>query len=389
MILIGWGHMSKVSCIYNGDLSYTLSFHSQLSTFDANFKITCPPDFIYKPVTCYDGFLFAILFKAMQVGEDLYIDFSISNEALKNATYYIEAWHNLLPHIYKKIKLLPLHRMHSGVGNQQKNEVIAAFSGGVDASFTLIRHRENDWGEASYNIQNVLSVHGFDIPSHKHDEYQQFYTRVSPIFEQYHCQRFKIWTDLREKSQQDWEMSFSAQLASCLHLFSEHFNTALIASSEPYTDMFVPWGSTPATDFLLSGAMMNLVHDGAGYSRTEKVERIAKNLAASTYIKVCWQNQSIGNCGQCEKCYRTRLNFMAVGVDHPACFDHPIQFAKIPAMKINSEPRAKELVSIVRYTKKHQIQDAWVMLSKLALLKWYIIYQPIAQLKQFRKKLKK
>lgn len=380
--------MSKVSCIYNGDLSYTLSFRSQLSTFDANFKITCPPGFMYKPVTCYDGFLFSILFKAMQVGEDLYLDFPISNEALKNATYYIEAWHNLLPNVYQKIKLLPLHRIHSSRGNQQKNEVIAAFSGGVDASFTLIRHRENDWGEASYNIQNVLSVHGFDIPSNKYDEYQQFYKRVSPIFEQYQCQRFKIWTDLREKSQQDWEMSFSAQLASCLHLFSEHFNTALIASSEPYTDMFVPWGSTPATDFLLSGEMMNLVHDGAGYSRTEKVERIAKNLAASTYIKVCWQNQSIGNCGQCEKCYRTRLNFMAVGVDVPACFDNPIQLAKIPAMKINSEPRAKELVSIVRYAKKHQVQDVWVMLSKFALLKWYVIYQPLLKLKSFRKKLK-
>jgi hypothetical protein len=380
--------MSKVSCIYNGNLSYTLSFQSKSATFDANFKISCPDDFIYKPLSCYDGFLFAILFKAMQVGEDLYLDFVISNDALKNATYYIEAWHNLLPQEYKKIKLLPLHRMYSSSQHQDKNGVIAAFSGGVDASFTLIRHQEKDWGDASYHIQSVLSVHGFDIPSHKYDEYQKFYERVSPIFEQYHCQRFKIWTDLREKSQQDWEMSFSAQLASCLHLFSEHFNTALIASSEPYTDMFVPWGSTPATDFLLSGDAMRLVHDGAGYSRTEKVERISKNLAASTYIKVCWQNQSIGNCGQCEKCYRTRLNFMAVGVDQPACFDNKIQLAKIPAMKINSEPRAKELLSIMQYTKKHQVQQTWVFLSKLALMKWKIMYQPLSKIKQLRKKLK-
>lgn len=381
--------MSNVNCIYNGDLSYTLLFESEKSKFEADFKITCPDDFIYQPVHCYDGFLFGIIFKAMEVYEDLEINFPISKQAYQHASYLIEAWHNLLPKKYKKIKLVQKYPYYIFPQTHGNDECIAAFSGGVDASFTLIRHQEKDWGDSSYNIKNVLSVHGFDIPTYKQDEFNALIERVSPIFEQYACRSFEVWTDLREKSGQDWEMSFSAQLASCLHLFSEHFDTALLASSESYQDMILPWGSTPATDYLLSGGGMKIVHDGAGYSRTEKVERIAQNLAASQYIKVCWKNQSMENCGQCEKCYRTRLNFMAVGHKEVGCFDGKIQAYKIPAIKVNSAVKAEELSSILRYIQDKNVGLKWVLLIRMAILKWSFIYRPLNAFKKISRALRK
>lgn len=183
-------------------------------------------------------------------------------------------------------------------------------------------------------------------------------------------------------------MSFSAQLSCCLHLFSEHFSDALVASSESYQDMFLPWGSTPATDFLLSGNNMRIIHDGAGYSRTEKVQRIAANKMASTYIKVCWQNKSMDNCGQCEKCYRTRLNFLAVGKKQVDCFEGRTQGYKIPSMKVNSLAKSKELESILRYISTKNISVKWSFLIRLAILKWKIIYRPIVAFRTFSRKLR-
>ncbi len=51
---------------------------------------------------------------------------------------------------------------------------------------------------------------------------------------------------------------------------------------------------------------MRLVHDGAGYSRTEKVGFVAQHPVATKALKVCWQGKERGrNCGVCEKCVRT------------------------------------------------------------------------------------
>lgn len=381
--------MSRVSCTYNNDLSYSLFFDSQRDAFKATFKITCPDDFIYKPLNCYDGFLFAIILKAMEIGEDLEIEFPISKQGFQHATYFIEAWHNLLPKKYKKIRLIQQCPNHVTSVSVTHDECIAAFSGGVDASFTLVRHQEKDWGSSSYNLKNVLSVHGFDIPTYKKNEFDALIERVSPIFEQYGCRSFQVWTDLREKSDQDWEMSFAAQLSCCLHLFSEHFSTAVIASSKSYRDMFVPWGSTPSTDFLLSGAVMTVVNDGAGYSRTEKVQRIAANKMVSKYIKVCWQNKSMDNCGQCEKCYRTRLNFLAAGYPYVECFEGAIKLHKIPKMKVNSKTKAKEIQSILEYVKQHHFNSTWISLLKLVLMKWQLIYRPLTAWKSFSRMIRR
>lgn len=358
--------MSHIRCLYiKEELSYILHFTSKESKFSTTFKLFLPDNFEYRPIRYYDGFLFAIIFKAMECGEDLYIDLPTTLTGIQNANFYIEAWHNLLPNKYKKINI---HA--SNIINEAKHitgETISAFSGGVDACFTLIRHNEKDWKESSFSIQNVLSIQGFDVPTDKFKEYELLMNRISPIFQQYNCRSFKIWTDLKEKSEQDWEMSFSAQLAACLHLLSEHFDHGIIGSGKCYKEFFVPWGSTPSTDFLLSSQRMTIVNDGAGFSRTEKVERIHKNKLASDRVKVCWEKGFEDNCGECEKCYRTRLNFLAAGAPNPKCFEGEIKLKKIKNINFNSSSRIAELKSILDYSKKKKIHAPWVSKVKYAI----------------------
>lgn len=364
--------MATLFVNYDSDnLSYKLNFTSALNTFDTVFNVSVPKGFEYKPVKSFDGFVAAVIFAAMESGEDLEIMQPMTLKGLQNLTYFVEAWANLLPERYKKIKLnaSEIANLPALAGNQ----AVLAFSGGVDACFSLIRNAEADWADTAFDVQYVLGVQGFDIGKEKFEEYDQLMARVAPIYEQYGCQRLKVWTDLKDNSRQDWNMSHAAQLASCLFLFSEHFPVAMIGSSEPYKDFYLPWGSTPATDYLLSGRMA-VVHDGAGFTRTQKVERIAKNELATSLVKVCYQLGYNNNCGHCEKCYRTRLNFYVVGQTEPLCFDTPIDFKQLGRIKFNREGKLKQLKSIYDYVIQKDIKQAWVTYLKYIIIKNYILY---------------
>lgn len=382
--------MATLSVQYDAEnLSYQLNFSSKLNTFDATYKIEIPADICYQTVRCVDGFVAGVIFAAMESGENLEVHQPMTLKGIQNLSQFIEAWGNLLPDTYKKIKI----HAHTIVNPEPitTNDAISAFSGGVDACFSLLRNAESDWGDASFNIKYVLGVQGFDIPKEKFAEYEELMERVSPIYEQYGCKRLKVWTDIKDQSKQDWDMSHAAQLASCLHIFSEHFSAGLIGSSEPYCDFFGPWGSMPSTDFLLSSGQMDIVHDGAGYSRTEKVERIAKNQVVLDRVKVCYQKGFNDNCGVCEKCYRTRLNFLAVGVENPKCFNQPIDYNHIKKVKFNSTVRFTELKSILSYAQAHQAEGEWVSAVKYAVFKNYVLYHspPKLWLRKMKYALKK
>ena len=129
--------MSIIECFFDTSaLQYTLNFKSKTKNFEALFRITTPSDFKYKPVDCYDGFIFGVILAAMEVGEDLYTQLPLSQKGLRNMHYLIEAWNNLKPDQYKKIKILTDHIIDNTI-LPNTSEAISAFSGGVDACFTL------------------------------------------------------------------------------------------------------------------------------------------------------------------------------------------------------------------------------------------------------------
>ena len=82
-------------------------------------------------------------------------------------------------------------------------------------------------------------------------------------------------TNSKELGLQKWEDSCGAQLAACLHLFSGDFSHALIGGSDAYDELWLPWGTNPVTDHLLSGGQMAIVHDGAAFCRTDKIAFLA------------------------------------------------------------------------------------------------------------------
>jgi len=68
------------------------------------------------------------------------------------------------------------------------------------------------------------------------------------------------------------------------------------------------------TDPLLSTARTIVAHDGAESNRVEKTRLVAQSPLARRSLRVCWQSGSDGNCGACEKCYRTMTTLWLLGV---------------------------------------------------------------------------
>lgn len=312
-----------------------------------------------------DGYVNAIIFFAMEHADVLRINGSLSVDYLRNIKQFQEAWHCWLPNRYKPVKIEPT----SAISNAQlllknalkfhrNNSSISAFSGGVDAAFTLLRNsrefKDSAQEQATYNINDVVMIHGFDVKLENESGFSSLQQRVQPIFDHLNVDCHVVKTNLRSPDFQNWEHSFASQLSCILHQFTQKFSTGLIGSSEPVSNLINAWGSHPATDHLLSGANFKIVHDGAGYSRTDKVAFIGTKAYITDHLKVCWEGaEQHKNCGVCEKCIRTKLNFIAANLQIPKCFENPLSMDQIVSLTPKNDAQMNELKSIIDYSNKH------------------------------------
>ncbi len=181
-------------------------------------------------------------------------------------------------------------------------------------------------GVGSYPITHAVMIHGLDVQLGKPRVFKRLRQHVAPLLEELGVELIVARSNVRNpvpeapKLQvQPYAYSQAAQIAGILHVLPEdRFSYGVIGSTEPYRNLLMPWGSNPATDYLLSNDRLSMAHDGAAFSRCEKAAVVAEHPTALSTLRVCLM-QVGGNCGLCEKCVRTRLNLMAVGVVDPPC----------------------------------------------------------------------
>jgi hypothetical protein len=301
-----------------------------------------------------DGFVNAVIFHAMGSGQEIIVDGRMTRSSLLNLATFQEAWCRWKPDVYKPIKIKPLSVIDDLP--RTRNQSIAAFSGGADAIFTALRHAGDE-----YDLNSVMLVHGFDIPLDRPDQFSKLVERVRPFLQRLNLRPRIVRTNIAELRIQEWLDSFLAQLSCCLHSYSHEFRFGLTGGGEPYDELVLPWGQNPCTDYLLSGDGFSVVHDGAAFSRTEKIAVIATDPVATKTIKVCWDAPDLStNCGNCEKCVRTRLNFKAVGVDNPSCFAGEITPDQIRRIRFSNDSQRAGFRSILDYADVHALHGDWL-----------------------------
>jgi len=325
-------------------------------------------------LTPLDGHALVVLLYAASVGKPLVVHGPVTRTVLRNMEELLLAWNRWKPARYHRIEIIPdrvmdLRPVHT------TEAAIAAFSGGVDATFTALRHASNPQAlpaRTRYPLSSVLMVHGFDVDVYNFADFEKLTSRVQPLLQELGLGFRVIRTNSRDVRLQDWDDSSGLELAGCMHMYAQDFRHGLIGSTKSYDALVLPWGSNPVTDHLMSGDRFTIIHDGAGYSRTEKAALISKHPLACQTLKVCYAGaDQSANCGRCEKCVRTQLNFLAAGaVNVPPCFPVTMDLDDIRNIKVHNVAQLVELTSLVDHATANNISGPWLSILQERIAAW-------------------
>jgi hypothetical protein len=171
-------------------------------------------------------------------------------------------------------------------------------------------------------IQDVLFIHGFDIGKRAHkpemERFRKALESLAPLAAEVGVRLISCRTNLRQLPSKPgfWYYRHNGPaLAAVGHAAILGPAFLFIGASHDIANP-VPIGSHPAVDGLFSSQRVTVVHDGARYSRFQKVRELKDWPAALAALRVCPGHPGAElNCGVCEKCLRTRLELLAAGVE--------------------------------------------------------------------------
>jgi hypothetical protein len=264
-----------------------------------------------------DAFTLVPLFKAMRAGLPLHVEGEMSPSLLANLEELQEVWVCWHPRRFTRVEIVPQREREQTPGEEG---AIFAFSGGVDSAFTALRHATGAAGRRSRSLRAGVMAHGFDAPIEE-GRFAGAADKAEAMLASLGIPLVRMATNVR-RVEHAWDTVAGAAITSCLHLLQPNARAGLVPGSEPYQFLGVwTWGSHPVTDPLLSSASLPILNDGSGYSRPQKIRALGRWPEALEHLRVCWAGETYdGNCGRCEKCIRTILDFRAVGLPLPPCF---------------------------------------------------------------------
>lgn len=198
------------------------------------------------------------------------------------------------------------------------------FSGGIDCLAALRANRLNYPKEHPGYIRDGLLIYGQNIESDSRPEtFAKACAEFAELVAESGIVLVPVYSNIRllDDSKEMFSINHGAILGAVAHAFSRRLTSVCVSASDSIPGLrFVrspivkPHGSHPLLDPCFGSSDMRIRHDGITMTRLDKTRLIAEWDTALRNIKVCGPNWPGRNCGQCEKCIRTMLELLAVGV---------------------------------------------------------------------------
>ncbi|MES2013545.1 MAG: hypothetical protein V4445_07330 [Pseudomonadota bacterium] len=286
-----------------------------------------------------DPYLIAVIFLAMFRNEDVLVKGIVSPSLLENLERFQDIWSCWRPGIYNKVNIL-------ATSEEEEPDVVgrdasALYSGGIDAAFALLKHARADLGRQGRDIKFALMTCG--MGGFQNGAEQHFHTALTEASGAILPLGVRLgwvatnWQNVMLRHGLNIYDIFPSGFISCLHLFRRGITAGVFGSSD--NTQHYKWavaGSNPLTDRLFSSRGFQMLHEGSGFSRIEKIRYLANWPDYFKAMRVCNQSdREHRNCGVCEKCFRTALALHVAGVKLPEGFSLP-NANQISAIKINS-----------------------------------------------------
>lgn len=243
---------------------------------------------------------------AVTLGEPLRISMPIDRVLFENAQELMQIWKCWYPHLH----IIPIETYVFDAARQAElGRTAAFFSGGVDSFFTVLRHTNGLDAVRKVHIDDLICLRGFDVPLKNGEAFRRMREILSGVASDLGTELIDVAMNLRETTWAgtDWaRLSHGCALASVALALENLYKQVLIPASDGLRFM-EPWGSHPLTDRLLSSGMLRIVHDGAQYSRIQKIKYCAQSPFVLRALRVCWKSENDENCCACYKCYEAML----------------------------------------------------------------------------------
>ncbi|WP_052509047.1 hypothetical protein [Kitasatospora griseola] len=290
-----------------------------------------------------DAFFAALVMPAMALGEDLTVAAPVSPRLLRSAQTAMEIYHawwgaRLRPVRFAVAEEAPAEASADGVG--------LFFSTGVDCFYSLLKDRDRH-GRPGHRPVDALVHANFD--RHRGADYDRLVSRVRRVAAESGCAAVVVETDVRAATAElvHWEEFHGAALAAVALALQGLLGRCLIAASDQYSRL-PPLGSHPLLDHLWSTEGLEIVHDGAEATRTDKVERhLADSPLVWENLGVCWLSRPAHNCGICEKCLRTMAAFdMAGSLRHCRTLPTVLDLDRLRTAPLRSEGAMESMRSL-------------------------------------------
>lgn len=312
------------------------------------------------PGSVADAALLAVVMPAMANGLDIVIDGApVSSALLANLTEAQRAWSD-----WQGWRPVQIQASSAGTTTTSPPSAgaLAAYSGGVDSTYTLWRHLEGDAGHQRRRLDAAMFVSGFDIPLGDPTLHAAIHRALPPI-ESRGVPVVVAETNIRDLHP-DWQRYHGFALASMLTFAGGSQQAGLVAASDTYARPMLGWGSNPITDHLLSSDGLQIVHDGCT-DRVEKVRAIAEWPDALDALRFCWMGPAYDrNCGRCLKCITMAMILRTLELE-PSCFDHPVSVDTICAVLRSEGPSGFTITynqPILDLAVERGITEPWVPL---------------------------
>lgn len=320
-----------------------------------------------QPLRTWDFAVIASIFTAMRLRRPVHVHGPVSRSLLANLEEFQEAWAVWLPAQYGVVPIwaeaeIEPDRVHADKG-------MFAFSGGVDATYSIARHLFQEAGRRTLEPAAAALVHGFDIDLAQQGAFAVARRSAEQTLSGLGVPLSIVETNWKTNLCYDWRMEHASGLAACLFQFEGLAGTAVIGGDEGYDNVDIPWGSNPVSNPLLSSQSMVVRTEGSGCTRSDRLGLLVKLGVHLDHLRVCWENAETGsNCGICEKCIRTQVNFRAVGAE-PRGFLRQAEWwrvATIPSRSLGDNYFLREALAVA---KRRGVGGNWRYAVRLGIAK--------------------
>ncbi len=270
-----------------------------------------------------EPFLVCCLLPAMYHGEKrLYLDGGVCPELMDGIVDAI-GW---LRYWFYPDRVIPAIEAQSIVEHSADSQDATGFflSGGID-SLAALRHNMLLYPRQHAGaFKHGMMLYGQNIESNtQFSVFKEAFDALKEVAEEAEMELMPVYTNVRELEEATgfFLKSNGLILAAAGHAFTKKFNVVSIAATENIPALMAmqkgflkPLGSHPLVDMCCGSRRLRIRHDGMSQSRLDKARLVAEWDLGLQNVRVCTPNWPGNNCGECEKCVRTMLGFLALGV---------------------------------------------------------------------------